>query len=135
VNTVAVDIQFQPKRGLDGLLTIRATCTADITIDDELWHQVMHLARAAGELANGHPAAIPYSAMPGAYELTPEGDDVVVSGDYIQTTRLPRQELVAAAFAVADRWVSHARASGDPEQETLASDVETAVAEARQTAR
>lgn len=126
-----VDIQFQPQRGLDGILTIRAAGVPDVKINDELWWHLMDLARAAGELAEGRAAAVSYSGMPGAYELTPDGEDVVVSGDYFAAVRYPRGEFVSAVLDASERWLNYARASGDPEHLAVAPDVANAIAETR----
>jgi hypothetical protein len=127
---VPVDIQFQPKRGLEGILSIRANGQPDIQINDELWHQLMHLSRAAGELAGGHRAAVPYSGMPGGYELAPEGDEVVVSGDYIATARYPLEDFRRAVFAATERWLAYAAQVGDPDHAGVAPEVAAALAEA-----
>jgi hypothetical protein len=130
---VAVDIQFQPKRGLDGVLTIRAEGQPDVTIDDELWHQLMQLPRALADVVTGATryASVPYSSQPGAFEITPEGADLVLTGEYIATARYPREDFVRAVLAAADRWLAHAAKVGDPDHAAVAPDVESAIGEAR----
>jgi hypothetical protein len=128
---VAAQIQFQPTRGLAGVVTIVGDSGVTFVVDDELWYQFAHLPRAAADLAGGRSAAVAFWTQAGAYELAVDGDDVVVRGDDGATARFPRAELVAAALDAADRWIAHARASGDREQETQVAAVEAAVAEAR----
>jgi hypothetical protein len=126
-----VYVNFQPSAGLAGVVTIVGDSGASFVVDDELWFQFTHLPRAAADLAGGQSAAVPFWTQAGAYELSIDGDGVVVRGDDGATARFPRAELVAAALDAAERWITHARASGVREQEPLVPDVAAAVAEAR----
>lgn len=129
---MAVDIQLQPRRGLDGLLLIKADGQPDVTIDDEIWHQLSHLLRALAELRTGELpyAAIPYFSQPGAYELTPEGEQLVLSGDYVPTARYARDDLSRAVVTVTTRWLAYASAA-DAEHQSVAPDVAAALDAAR----
>jgi hypothetical protein len=129
---VAVEIQFQPRRGLDGLLLIKSDGQPDVTINDEIWHQLSHLLRALAEVHTGESpyAAIPYFSQPGAYEITPEGEHLVLSGDYVPTARYARDALSRAVVTVATRWLAHA-STADADHRSVAPDVAAALDAAR----
>jgi len=129
---VTVDIQFQPRRGLDGLLVIKADGQLDVTISDELWHQLSHLLRAMVDLLTRTLpyASIPYFSQPGAYDITPEGEQLVLSGEYIPTARYPRDDLARTVAAVATRWLAYA-STADAEHRGVAPEVAAALDAAR----
>lgn len=124
-------IEVTRRRGLDGDVAIRCTGQPVVVIEDELWHQLMHLARALVELRAGRFAAIPYASMPGGYQLAVEGDDVVIEGDHIATCRLPLAAFAVAVLDAADRWSTEATAAASADERGVAPLVVDAVALAR----
>lgn len=121
-------IELTRRRGLDGEVTIRRTGQPVVVIEDELWHQLMHLARALVELRAARVAAIPYASMPGGYELAVDGDDVVIAGDHVATSRLPLAAFAAALLDAADRWSTEATAAASADERGVAPLVVDAVA-------
>ncbi|MBL8627493.1 MAG: hypothetical protein JNK64_39785 [Myxococcales bacterium] len=124
-------IELTRRRGLDGHLTIRWPGQPPVVIEDELWHQLIHLTRALAELRAGRGAAIPYASMPGGYQLAVDGDDVVIAGDHVATCRLPRAAFASALLAAADRWSTEAIAAASADERGVAPLVVDAVALAR----
>lgn len=112
---MAVAIEFDEQNGLDGVVTIRDEGQPEVELTDEPHHQVGHLAAAIAELVSGRSSkvAIPYWSQPGGFELAADGDDVVVSGDYIETARFSREAFGRAAITAAERWLSRAAEVGD----------------------
>lgn len=130
---MGVEIAFEEIQGLDGVVTIRADGQPELELTDDPHHQLRHLARAFAELAGGAPVVqIPYWSMPGGYQLTADGDAVVVSGDYIDApARLPRDELGRAVIAATQRWLARAAAIDDDAHRGLVQMVTEALAAAR----
>ena len=124
-------IEVTRRRGLDGDLTIRSTGQPPVVIEDELWHQLAHLARALVELRASRVAAIPYASMPGGYQLAVDGDDVVIDGDHVATSGLPLAAFASALLAAADRWSTEATAAASADERGMAPLVVDAVAMAR----
>ncbi len=101
-----IEINFAETNGLDGSLTIRAGGTPDVVIADEPWHHLMHLCAALPELAQGHTVGVPYSSMPGGYELSRQGREVAVSGDYLPTAAYDFVPFASALLDAANRWLA-----------------------------
>jgi hypothetical protein len=112
---MTVAIEFVERKGLDGVVTIHAEGQPEVELTDEPHHQIRHLAAAIAELVSGRSSkvAIPYWSQPGGFELEADGDDIVVSGDYIEAARFPRQAFARAAIAAAERWLARAAEVGD----------------------
>ena len=98
-----VDIEVTRKRGVDGEIVIRAEGQPVVRIEDELWHQLQHLARALGELQT--------------------------SSSCVPTARFPRDAFRAAVLAAAERWLAEAERTGG--EEDVAALVAEAVAAER----
>lgn len=130
MNAPVVEVEVTRKRGLDGEITFRTDGQPIARIDDELWHQFLHLARAMIELRAASASAVPYSTMPGGYELVSEGESLVITGDYLTTARFPRAAFTIAVLSAADRWLAEAEQRGGDEADVALS-VREAVAAAR----
>ncbi len=126
-----IEISIAETHGLDGVVTLAAEGQPDVVITDEPWHQLMHLCSAVAEFEHGMSAGIPYSSMPGGYQLSVDGDEVVLTGDYVPTVRYPRAELATAIIAATDVWLAHAAALPSVERDG----VRESVAEAADAAR
>jgi hypothetical protein len=75
-------------------------------------------------------ASIPYFSQPGAYDITPEGEQLVLSGEYIPTARYPRDDLARAVVAIATRWLVQA-STADADHQAVAPEVAAALDAAR----
>ena len=106
-----------------GAIVISTDGQGELRIEDEVWHQLSHLCRAARDLVTGEPAGIPYSEIPGGYELVPTGDYVTVTGDYLKGARFEIKPLAQAILACANRFVALMTRFGYPDVLCLADDV------------
>lgn len=69
--------------------------------------------------------------MPGGYQLAVDGDDVVIEGDHVATSRLPLAAFATALLAAAERWSTEATAAPSADERGVAPLVVDAVALAR----
>ena len=98
-----------------GAIMISTSGQPELRIEDEVWHQLMHLCRSARDLFAGEAAGVPYSEIPGGYELVPIGDHVTVAGDHLNESRFEIEPLTRAILACANRFVVLMRRLGYPE--------------------
>jgi hypothetical protein len=101
-----IEITFAETHGLDGTLTIRADGTPEVVIADEPWHHLMHLCAALQDLSQGRTVGIPYSSMPGGYEVSRQGQKVAVNGDYLPAATFDFVPFASALLDAADQWLS-----------------------------
>jgi hypothetical protein len=75
-------------------------------VEDSLYATVANLCLGpAAELAAGKDVEMRYFLTYGFLRLAVEGDEVVVSGDFVPTGRVPRQQLLAALVDCGRRFV------------------------------
>lgn len=97
-----------------GELIIRAGGQAEVGVDDEMGATVANVCfYGVAELAAGREVVCPYMRYAGELRLTPEGERVRVSGDFIPSAAYDRRELLPALCDCGLRYVKFLRRLGD----------------------
>jgi hypothetical protein len=99
----------------DGILTIHAG--GGLTrVEDELRAVVQNICfRAVVELLAGRNFVYRYMGYYGYFRMDPEGREVVLSGDFVKTARLPLGATVRALYECGERFLEALREVGGEE--------------------
>ena len=102
---------------LDGVLTLRRGGRIALKIEDSLRAVVQNLCfRSVVELSAGRGFVYRYMGYDAVLRLDPESGDVVVSGDVVETQRLPRAALLEALYRCGVRFMEFLGVLGGPER-------------------
>lgn len=97
-----------------GELIIRSEGQPEVSVDDEMWSTVANVCFVGvAELLAGREVVNPYMRYNGEVRLTPEGERVRVSGDFIPTAVYERRELLPALHECGRRYVKFLRRLGE----------------------
>ncbi len=99
-----------------GAIIIRSDRGPDLVIDDEVWATVQNLCfLAAPDLIAGRVVEVPYFRYGSALILSPHGEDVVFSGEFIPTVSLPIKEVLPPLYQCGLRYTNLLRRLGEYE--------------------
>jgi len=102
--------RMQANTRFSGAIVIAAPGQPTVEYEDELGPAVRDLCfRSIPDLLAGKPVALTTFSYPGSVSLVPEGDTVVISGDVVETARVPLRPLARGLVACGQRFIAFAR--------------------------
>jgi|JI10StandDraft_1071094.scaffolds.fasta_scaffold36792_3 hypothetical protein len=106
---------------LEGTITLDLP-TGEMVIEDDLHAAIQNFCLLPiPKLLARQPATYLFFSYAGQLQLSPVGDEVELSGDFIEAARAPLQPLIGGLLACAERFIGCLRALEMPEHaETLA---------------
>ena len=101
------DLHEMADENEDDLGVVRVTKgDIEIAIEDSLDAIIANLCLGSiPDLIGERHVVMRYFLSYGYLRLDPEGDNQLVSGDFVPTVRLPRSELIPALFELGERYV------------------------------
>jgi hypothetical protein len=91
---------------LEGGIIIRSSDATEVQIEDELEAAIQNVCFVSiPKLVAGEHVVVRYFSYYGYLRFDPEGDNVLISGDFVPTVRVLRAELIPALFHCGRRFV------------------------------
>lgn len=119
---------------LEGAIIINSSGNPEIRVEDELEAAIQNICfLSIPKLKAGEHVVVRYFSIYGYFRLDPEGDNVLISGDYVPSIRVLRNDLLLALYACGQRFVALLRQlrAGDPLYEGNISHLEDQAESAR----
>lgn len=96
-----------------GEVVISSPGQPDIRIDDEVWATIQNLCfLAIPNLRAGKPVVVLYFRYDSELRLDPEGQEVLISGEFIPMGKVKLQELIPALYSCGKRFINFLRRLG-----------------------
>lgn len=113
-NVEAYRSRLSAREPLEGQITISSSEEPEVLVEDELIPLARNLCfEAITEIAANEHVVIPYFSYYGYLRLDPEGDWVRISGDFVPSVVVPREELLVNLYGCGRRFIEFLRALGE----------------------
>lgn len=102
--------RMQAKKRFSGAIVITAPGQPTVEYEDELGPAVQDLCfRSVPDLLAGKAVDLTTFSYPGSVSVVPDGDVVIISGDVVETAKVPLRPLARGLVACGQRFITFAR--------------------------
>lgn len=97
-----------------GAILISSPGQPDVVVDDEVWATVQNLCfLSTPDLIAGKSVSVPYFRYGSELSVNVEGNEVVISGEFVPIGRFALQELLPALYDCGLRYIQFLRRLGE----------------------